>query len=56
MHAANDLAALEIAVVGHRAGVDHAHIGGFGIAGIRESDSLQALANQFGFVLIDFAA
>ena len=53
---ADRLPAFGVAFVRDRAGVDDAQIGGFAALGIAKADAGKRLADEFGFVLVDFAA
>jgi len=55
MHSADDLAALGVAFVGDRAGVDHAQIRMFFFFGFTVTGAQQAFTDQLRFILVDFA-
>ncbi len=50
------LAAFGIAFVRNRAGVDDAEIGAIVRSGVLIADAGEGLADELGFVLVDFAA
>ena len=54
-HAANHLPAFDVTLIGDGAGVDDANVRLVSLGAVFKPDTLQALSDEFGFVLIDFA-